>query len=284
MKKVFLVCFIWLSIQTSGLARDFIVEFVEENYKETQSSFSYSPIIYHSIQVRTQAGPKLLILKGEDYYYRKWFREYIAENKAFIAKIPEYENDLFISSSAFEIDVTALHPFNLSKYRHGEEKSKDSMSQLELELSRSRAAKENELNKKDILSKDKKKSRLATLKQKQDDNRKAAEQEEKIKQDDEKKRREQEKQIKAFEEQKKAEESKLKQELEEQKKVQQELLTALTQQRADEEKRRQDEFEQRWFELKKRLLEDERIRGLEQDERYREIERRWLELKARLLP
>ena len=101
---------------TPGFARDFIVEFMEENYKETQAQFSYDPLIYHSIQVNSSVGPKLLILTGNNYNYRKWLRHYIALNKKFITKVPEGQVDKFISSKAFEIDVTSLHPVNMDKW------------------------------------------------------------------------------------------------------------------------------------------------------------------------
>jgi CheY-like chemotaxis protein len=91
-------------------ARDFMVEFLAENYKETQVPYSQTPRIYHSIQVNTHAGPKLLILKGDDLNYRTWLRQYIAENNQFIARVADDENDLFVSSRAYEIDVTRLHP------------------------------------------------------------------------------------------------------------------------------------------------------------------------------
>ena len=102
-------------------ARDFVVEFDHENYKEEKVPFSYSPLIYHSIQVRTSAGPKLLILIGDDYHYRTWLRHYIAAGKAFLAKVPDDRADEFIANSAFEIDVTMLHPLNLEEYKRGNE-------------------------------------------------------------------------------------------------------------------------------------------------------------------
>ena len=116
MKKI--VLFILTSFIFSSLchARDFMVEFVEENYKETTKAYSNEPLIYHSIQVNSQvnsqAGPKLLILTGDNLEYRKWLRQYIAANKELIIKVSEAENDVFISSKAYEIDVTNIHPVN----------------------------------------------------------------------------------------------------------------------------------------------------------------------------
>lgn len=120
MKKLILICFLFVVLTKPAFARDFIVEFVEENYKETQARFSYDPLIYHSIQVNSSSGPKMLILTGDDYHYRKWLRQYIARNKKFITKIPDELVNEFISSKAFEIDVTSLHPFNGGKWKRGD--------------------------------------------------------------------------------------------------------------------------------------------------------------------
>ncbi|WP_022668756.1 response regulator [Desulfospira joergensenii] len=109
-----------LFLPVKVLARDYIMEFLEENYKEIQEDFSRTPLIYHSIQVRTSAGPKLLILKGDDQgRYRQWLRQYIARNKKFIAKVEDDDNDNFISSKAYEIEVTRLHPFEGRKWPYG---------------------------------------------------------------------------------------------------------------------------------------------------------------------
>ncbi len=116
MKKYF-TFFIWLFIlESTCLARDFQVDFIEENYRETPVDFSHQPVIYHSIQVNSNVGPKLLILKGDDLNYRKWLRHYIAQNKKFITKISDEQTDEFISAKAFEIDLKAIHPFNGDKW------------------------------------------------------------------------------------------------------------------------------------------------------------------------
>ncbi|MCP4671514.1 MAG: response regulator [Desulfobacula sp.] len=116
MKKFLLILVLLILSATPGFARDFIVEFMEENYRETQAQFSYDPLIYHSMQVNSGVGPKLLILTGNNYNYRKWLRHYIALNKKFITKVPENKIDEFVSSKAFEIDVTSLHPVNMEKW------------------------------------------------------------------------------------------------------------------------------------------------------------------------
>ena len=116
MKKTALFVLTILILSSACEARDFMVEFVEENYKETTKAYSNEPLIYHSIQVNSEAGPKLLILTGDNLEYRKWLRQYIAGNKELITKVPETENDAFISSKAYEIDVTNIHPVNGKKW------------------------------------------------------------------------------------------------------------------------------------------------------------------------
>ena len=115
--KLYLVVFIWPIILGSAcFARDFEVDFIEENYRETQVAFSYHPLIYHSIQVNSSVGPKLLILKGDDNNYRKWLRHYISQNKKLITIISDKRINEFISAKAYEIDVKAIHPFNGDKW------------------------------------------------------------------------------------------------------------------------------------------------------------------------
>jgi len=222
------------------------VEFVQENYRENQDS--YPPLIYHSIQVHTLAGPKLLVLTGGNSHYRKWLRQYIAEGKAFVAKIPEDQNNFFISSSIFEIDVTHLHPLNLSLYRKGEEKNNAERDQLES------------------------KKYLYRTKKKTD--KKDHEEEKKL-------QLKKENLLKAWAEKESAERDRLQQALEQEKKEQERLLVAFAEQRAIEEQAQKDQLEQKWLELKKRLLEDERIQGMELGDRKKEMDRRWLELKQR---
>jgi CheY-like chemotaxis protein len=117
MKRI-LFPLLWLLIVIAPcFARDFQVDVIEENYRETQVEFSYEPLIYQSFQVNSSVGPKLLILKGEDYNYRKWLRQYISQDKKFIIKISDENIDEFITAKAYEIDIKAIHPFNGDKWK-----------------------------------------------------------------------------------------------------------------------------------------------------------------------
>lgn len=121
MKTKTLICLaiIFFFLVQPAWAGDFILEYVAENYKETRASHSYDPVIYHAIQVNTAAGPKMLVLKGEDYHYRSWLRQYIARGKQFIAQIPDEQDHLFVSSKVFDVNVTDIHPVNLSLFHSG---------------------------------------------------------------------------------------------------------------------------------------------------------------------
>jgi len=116
MKKLLIVFFAVLIWLTPCMARDFILDFVKENYREAKAPFSNYPVIYHSIQVNCIAGPKLLILTGQNNIYRKWLRFYISRNSRIIAKIPDNKADEFIASKAFKVDVENLFPFDGKKW------------------------------------------------------------------------------------------------------------------------------------------------------------------------
>lgn len=127
MKKLVIIIFFAVLWVSTGYARDFIVEFVEENYNETQVAFSHDPFIYHSIQVNSNFGPKILILQGNDYHYRNWLRHYIAQDKKFMAQIADDRVDEFITSTAYKMDVTSLHPFNGNKWDNPQSKEPQDM-------------------------------------------------------------------------------------------------------------------------------------------------------------
>lgn len=99
-------------LATKADARDFVIELIEENYKETNQPYSYDPLIYHSIQVNSPAGPKILVLTGTDRSQRRWLRHYMSSNKHFVLKVDPAQIDTFISASVFKTDLAAVHPFD----------------------------------------------------------------------------------------------------------------------------------------------------------------------------
>ncbi|MCK5542462.1 MAG: response regulator [Desulfobacterales bacterium] len=127
MKKIFITLFVLLIIPITGFTRDYVVNYVSENYQEETDDFKHHLQIYHSIQITSIAGQKILILKGDNYQYRTWLREYIATNKTMIIKVPDDDNNNFISSKAYVIDVTSIYPVNENKWDNA-----DSFSRLKV--------------------------------------------------------------------------------------------------------------------------------------------------------
>lgn len=116
MKKIIIIFFVILLIPNAVLARDYVIKYISENYQEETEDYKHHLQIYHSIQIKSIAGQKILILKGDNYQYRKWLREYIVNNKTMIIKVPEEDNNNFISSKAYAIDVTSVYPVNETKW------------------------------------------------------------------------------------------------------------------------------------------------------------------------
>ncbi len=286
MKKIIVFILLVLLVPVMPVAaRDFIVQVEEENYKEEQSTFSYSPVIYHSIQVTSGAGPKLLVLTGDNYYYRNWIRRYISRDKAFIVKVPDDQTDQFITAIAFDIDVTRLHPLDLAQYKKGEERAKQMKDPVNaaqdvdqklraLAMQREKAVMDRSKKAGDMAEKqiaDKNKERTAEKEKKE---ARLKDQEKALEKEEQRRALEQEKILKALAEQKELQQERARE--------QAELFATLARQREEDENRRRQELEARWLELKQRLLEDERIRNLEIEARDREIQRRWLELQRTL--
>lgn len=121
MRHLFLTIFIFFVTAFSAECKDFIVDFVKEHYKETKAPFSYHPVIYHAMQIDSAAGPKLIILKGDNHTHRKWVREYIAQNKQFILRIDDSQSEMFVASKAFELDIDRVHPVNMKRWINPDE-------------------------------------------------------------------------------------------------------------------------------------------------------------------
>ena len=297
MIKIFGVFLLVLMAQPCH-ARDYIVQFEDENYKETSASFAYFPVIYHSIQISSDSGSKLLVLTGDDYHYRRWLRQYIAQDMAFIVKVPEEQIGQFVRNNVINIDVTNVHPLDLALYKKGEAKTsqtKDDLSDMKQTDTSMRAltmgSRSKRLadrasmdNSRSSTTRDKKSTAAKNAGQKkQADLQKARKDAEKQKQaqaKDREKELEQQAQLqqlkdeqilKALEEQRSIEEKRARE--------QAERLKALAEQRALDEQLRRQQLEQRYQELKQRLLQDESIRSLELNARNRAIQQRWRELQ-----
>lgn len=117
MNRLFIILFVIFLTSLPSIAQDFLVEVIEENYKETQAPFSYDPLIYHSMQINCAAGPKVVVITGKDYVYRKWLRQYMSQGHQFIIKVPQDKTDQFISAKVFKTDLSTLHPFMADQWK-----------------------------------------------------------------------------------------------------------------------------------------------------------------------
>ncbi len=93
-------------------ARDYMVDFVSENYREQAANEGNSRQVFHTIQVNTELGSRLLILNGEDFQYRNWLRSYLSCTDRLIIRVPDADDDAFRVSRAYEIDVTRIYPID----------------------------------------------------------------------------------------------------------------------------------------------------------------------------
>lgn len=110
-----------LSLPVNLPASDYLVDFISENYKESDIEESDLPKIYHTIQVDTQElGTRILVLKGDDLDYRIWLRQYLTTAKKLIVTVPDEQNPTFRSAKLFEIDVKLIHPVAENKWKEPE--------------------------------------------------------------------------------------------------------------------------------------------------------------------
>jgi CheY-like chemotaxis protein len=100
-----------------AMARDYMVDFVSENYREGVADHGNAPRVFHTIQVNSSLGSRLLILTGDDFQYRDWLRSYLRQNKRLIVRVPDMEDDAFRVSKAHGIDVTLIYPVDQEKWQ-----------------------------------------------------------------------------------------------------------------------------------------------------------------------
>ncbi|MBF0468089.1 MAG: response regulator [Desulfamplus sp.] len=105
---------------TRSSALDYLVDFIAENYKETEIAGAGSPKIYHTLQVNTELGSRVLMLEGDDLDYRIWLRQYLSTAKQLIITVPDDQVSLFKNSKLFQIDVTLVNPLSGSDWKNVE--------------------------------------------------------------------------------------------------------------------------------------------------------------------
>ncbi len=115
MQKLLLFIVSFCLIPALSYARDHIVKFQEEYYREQQADSAQK--LYHAIQVNSSSGSKLLILTGDNEQYRIWLRDYLVNYKTLIVSVPNKEDDNFRRSFSFKINITNIHPIDWKKWK-----------------------------------------------------------------------------------------------------------------------------------------------------------------------
>jgi len=121
--KIFLSV-LMLLIPRIGFAQDYLVELIEEHYKEQMIVGGGELKLYHSWQVKTEYGDKLLVIVGDDHKYRDWLRHLTMNHKIFLVKIPDGGADRFKYDMAVLVNVQQIHSvweknWKCKKCRHG---------------------------------------------------------------------------------------------------------------------------------------------------------------------
>ena len=97
-------------MQQTGLMKYVFPEIDIMYGMEQPKEWHHKDIFYHTMQVKTIFGNKLLILVGKDYEYRKWLRNFFKKHKLYIIKIPDQGDDEFKNNLAIPIDIQQIHP------------------------------------------------------------------------------------------------------------------------------------------------------------------------------
>lgn len=108
--KPFIGFFLIMLLPAVTFAGDVNVILVEEHYEEKMVVGNGMPQIFHTFQVKTPYGSKLLILTGDNYAYRQWFREKIRNHRNFIIKIPDAGLTRFRKNRIVYIDIKQINP------------------------------------------------------------------------------------------------------------------------------------------------------------------------------
>ncbi|MCD4743281.1 MAG: hypothetical protein K8R67_12480 [Desulfobacteraceae bacterium] len=292
MKKLIIHCFLLVFLTSPCSAKDFIVEVVEEQYKEVQhySKLSYAPYIYHSIHTCFKNNSKLIVLTGKNHAYRQWLRQYIAQNKYFVIQVPENDNNTFISSKVYKIDVTQIHPIKLSlingkdqfKIKRADGFDQDQVQPEKKRLEKNQESREATAEKAAQERLDKKEAEQKRLEQekiqKAEAKRKAAEGQEQ-QEEAEKRRLEREKELRAKADKDALEEQERREAAEKRQSERDKQLIAKAEQEALEEQKRREAADKRWLEREKELRARIAKEALAEQMRREKADKRWIQRK-----
>ncbi len=109
MKKALLIMVVLSMVPLKSYARDYMVHYIAEQYKEQPARAAEQKKIYHALQVDSKFGTKLLLLDGDEDR-RMWLREYLSDHLDFIITIPDKDDLHFKTTWVYGIDVALIHP------------------------------------------------------------------------------------------------------------------------------------------------------------------------------
>lgn len=107
------LCFAMANVSAS----DFIVDYYAEQYNEKLLDYGNELKIYHTLQIKTPFGSKLLILDGDDMEYRNWLRKYLSYENTVLVSVLDKDDQSFIDSKVFTVDVKQVHSVETQKWK-----------------------------------------------------------------------------------------------------------------------------------------------------------------------
>ncbi len=110
----------FLLIPSFSHARDYMVQFQREYYREQVADSIHHSKLYHALQVDSPSGSKLLVLNGDNPEYRIWLREYLVHYKKLIINVPDSEDENFRTAMEFKINITDVYPIDGKKWKQSE--------------------------------------------------------------------------------------------------------------------------------------------------------------------
>lgn len=121
MKQILILAFCLIFVGGHSQARDYMVDVVSENYREKAAdSYGEGKRVFHTIQINSDLGSRLLILNGDDFQYRNWLRAYLSQGNRLIVKVSDADDHAFRMARAYALDVTQVYPIDEKQWKPDE--------------------------------------------------------------------------------------------------------------------------------------------------------------------
>ena len=114
MRYIAVWLFMTLMFPAAAWPKDYVAELIKQNFKRSPINRAGNVNVYHTLQVNTKYGNKLLVLKGNDMELRSWLKDYFEKNKMLVIHLTDEESTVFedTKSMTFDIDLSAIHPLS----------------------------------------------------------------------------------------------------------------------------------------------------------------------------